>query len=79
MISEAGKVLLPAAADVVVPSGTLTEPGGVVRTADGKLWVADGLMGICEVRDGLLIPSPYCQPEVEGPEEEEAVAHARAG
>jgi hypothetical protein len=61
----------PASAETLVPSGTLTEPGGVVRTPDGKLWVVDALQGVCEVQGNLLIPSPFCQPHVDPPPGEE--------
>jgi hypothetical protein len=57
-----------ASADVVVPAGSgVTEPGGVARTPDGALWIADGVNGICRVGDAGLVTSDYCQLEHAGP------------
>jgi hypothetical protein len=58
----------PASADVIVPAGSgVTEPGGVARTPDGALWVADGVNGVCQVGAGGLVTSDYCQEEHAGP------------
>jgi hypothetical protein len=67
----------PASAEVIVPSGSgITEPGGVVRTPDGKLWVADALRGVCQVEGTTLVPSPYCQEHVDTAEEPVGAATA---